>query len=77
MHFHTYNIQVSRLVRLKSVFRCQSQYAESLSQAQARYAAELSALRDQLHDADARGARLSREVCSGVQPITYHSATCS
>ncbi|CAH2098662.1 unnamed protein product [Euphydryas editha] len=40
----------------------ESQYSESLSQAQARYAAELGALRDQLHDADARGARLAREL---------------
>ncbi|XP_072933847.1 serine/threonine-protein kinase Genghis Khan [Epargyreus clarus] len=40
----------------------EAQYAESLAQQQARHAADAAALRDQLHDADARRALLAREL---------------
>ncbi|XP_026484183.1 serine/threonine-protein kinase Genghis Khan isoform X1 [Vanessa tameamea] len=47
----------------------ESQYSESLSQQQARFAAELSALREQLHDADARTARLNRELQTSKEKL--------
>ncbi|XP_061381086.1 serine/threonine-protein kinase Genghis Khan isoform X3 [Danaus plexippus] len=40
----------------------EAQYSESLSQQQARYAAELAALREQLHEGDALRNRLNREL---------------
>ncbi|XP_050679355.1 serine/threonine-protein kinase Genghis Khan [Leptidea sinapis] len=47
----------------------EAQYAESVAQQQARYTAELSALREQLHETDAMRDRLSRELQSSKDKL--------
>ncbi|XP_039761570.1 serine/threonine-protein kinase Genghis Khan isoform X7 [Pararge aegeria] len=47
----------------------ESQYSESLAQQQARYAAELAALRDQMHEGDALRSRLNRELQTSKEKL--------